>query len=255
MRYASWNVNSIRARYDALVGWLEEHRPDVICLQETKVADSEFPSETLQRQGYEIARAGQRTYNGVAIASRLPLQDVTIGLWDAAPDEDKRIIAATVDGVRVVCVYVPNGKHVDSPAYVEKLAWLERLRATLDRSADRMQEVLVCGDFNIARDARDVFDVERMRDQLHFTEREHAAFDRVLDFGLVDAFRHFEPSGGHYSWWDYRAGAFTRDRGLRIDYALCTEPLVRRVKRVWMDKAARGMPKPSDHVPVVVDFD
>ncbi len=255
MRFASWNVNSIRARYDVLVAWLEEHRPDVICLQETKVADQEFPSETFQRQGYEIARAGQRTYNGVAIVSRHRLEDVTIGLEGAAPEDDKRIISATVCGVRVVCVYVPNGKQVDSPAYVEKLAWLERLRTTLDRCADPEKELLLCGDFNIARDARDVFDVERMRGQLHFTDREHAAFDRVLDFGLVDAFRHFEAAGGNYSWWDYRAGSFQRDRGLRIDYALTTESLTRRLTRVWMDKAVRGKDKPSDHVPVVVDFD
>ncbi len=254
MRLASWNVNSIRARYDRVVEWLEEHSPDVLCLQETKVVDEDFPTETFQRFGYEVARAGQRTYNGVAILSRHPLSNVSVGLADASPDDDKRLIAASVEGIRVICVYVPNGKNLEHPDYEMKLRWLDRLRRTLDANESPESSLLLCGDFNIARGPEDVFDVERMTGQIHFTEREHAAFDRVLDFGLVDAFRHFEPGEGHYSWWDYRAGAFRRNRGLRIDYALVTEPLAARLTKVWMDVAARRKDKPSDHIPVVVDL-
>ncbi|NLE85259.1 MAG: exodeoxyribonuclease III [Myxococcales bacterium] len=254
MRLASWNVNSIRARFELVVEWLREHQPDALCLQETKVADHEFPTETFQRLGYEVARCGQRTYNGVAILSRHPIEDVQVGLVGAEPDDDKRLIAGTVAGVRLLSAYVPNGKALDSPSYEEKLRWLERLRETLDRRYRPQQELLLCGDFNIARDERDVFEPERMQGQLFFSAAEHAALERVLAFGLVDAFREVEPEGQHFSWWDYRAGAFRRNRGLRIDYAFLTEPLARRLAGCWMDKAARAKDKPSDHVPVVVDL-
>lgn len=254
MRLASWNVNSIRARFELVVEWLREHQPDALCLQETKVADHEFPTETFQRLGYEVARCGQRTYNGVAILSRHPIEDVQVGLVGAEPDDDKRLIAGTVAGVRLLSAYVPNGKALDSPSYEEKLRWLERLRETLDRRYRPQQELLLCGDFNIARDERDVFEPERMQGQLFFSAAEHAALERVLAFGLVDAFREVEPEGQHFSWWDYRAGAFRRNRGLRIDYAFLTEPLARRLAGCWMDKAARAKEKPSDHVPVVVDL-
>lgn len=254
MRLASWNVNSIRARFELVVEWLREHQPDALCLQETKVADHEFQTETFQRLGYEVARCGQRTYNGVAILSRHPIEDVQVGLVGAEPDDDKRLIAGTVAGVRLLSAYVPNGKALDSPSYEEKLRWLERLRETLDRRYRPQQELLLCGDFNIARDERDVFEPERMQGQLFFSAAEHAALERVLAFGLVDAFREVEPEGQHFSWWDYRAGAFRRNRGLRIDYAFLTEPLARRLAGCWMDKAARAKDKPSDHVPVVVDL-
>lgn len=254
MRLASWNVNSIRARYDLVVEWLDQHRPDVLCLQETKVPDHEFPTETFQRLGYEIARSGQRTYNGVAILSRHPIEEVEVGLHDSGPDDDKRLIAGTVTGICVLSAYVPNGKHLDSPSYREKLLWLQKLRDTLDRRYAPDQPLLLCGDFNIARDDRDVFDPERMRGQLFFTDEEHAALDRVLEFGLEDAFRAFESGEGQYSWWDYRAGAFRRNRGLRIDYAFVTKPLAERLTACWMDREARAKDKPSDHVPVVLDL-
>lgn len=254
MRLASWNVNSIRARYDLVVEWLREHSPDVLCLQETKVTDAEFPGETFQRLGYEVARAGQRTYNGVAILSRHPIEDVEVGLQGARPEDDKRLIAGTVRGIRILSAYVPNGKNLDSPSFAEKLTWLRELRRTLDARHSPDQELLLCGDFNIAREDRDVPDPERMRGQLFFSPEEHAALEHVLAFGLVDAFRKFEPAGEHYSWWDYRAGAFRRNRGLRIDYAFVTEPLAKRMATCWMDRAARAKEKPSDHVPVVVDL-
>lgn len=254
MRLASWNVNSIRARYDLVVEWLREHQPDVLCLQETKVADHEFPGETFQRLGYEVARSGQRTYNGVAILSRHPIEDVQVGLHGAAEDDPKRLIAGSVRGIRILSAYVPNGKNLDSPAYAEKLAWLRELRTTLDHRYRPEQELLLCGDFNIAREDRDVPDPERMRGQLFFSPAEHEALEHVLDFGLTDAFRRFETEGEHFSWWDYRAGAFRRNRGLRIDYAFVTESLAERLAGSWMDKPARAKDKPSDHVPVVIDL-
>ncbi len=254
MRLATWNVNSIRARLELVVEWLREHQPDALCLQETKVADHEFPTEAFQRLGYEVAKCGQRTYNGVAILSRHPIEDVQVGLVGAEPEDDKRLIAGTVAGVRLLSAYVPNGKALDSPSYEEKLRWLERLRETLDQRYHPDGELLLCGDFNIAHDERDVFEPERMRGQLFFSAAEHAALERLLAFGLVDAFRQVEHEGQHFSWWDYRAGAFRRNRGLRIDYAFLTEPLARRLSGCWMDKDARAKDKPSDHVPVVVDL-
>jgi exodeoxyribonuclease III len=254
MRLASWNVNSIRARYDLIVEWLREHGPDVLCLQETKVVDSEFPTETFQRMGYEVARSGQRTYNGVAILSRHAISDVSVGLKDSGPEDDKRLIAGTVQGVRILSAYVPNGKHLDSPSYEEKLSWLRKLRLTLDASCSSDIPLLLCGDFNIARDERDVSEPERMQGQLFFSEAERDALEEVLAFGLVDAFRQFEEGAGLFSWWDYRAGAFRRNRGLRIDYAFVTKPLAERLTGCWMDKAARAKEKPSDHIPVVVDL-
>lgn len=255
MRIATWNVNSIRARIDHLERWLSTERPDVVCLQETKVSDAEFPADPLSRLGYEIARAGQKTYNGVAILARHSITDVTTGLWDASPEEDKRLIAGTVCGVRVYSAYIPNGKSLDSPSYPEKLAWLRRLRETFEKTHDKSQPLVVGGDFNVARDGRDVFDEEAMRGQIHFSEPEHAAIDHLLDYGLVDSFRLKEEQGGHFTWWDYRMAAFRRNRGLRIDY-LFVNPAVRtKVREVLIDKTPRTWEKPSDHTPVIVDFE
>jgi exodeoxyribonuclease-3 len=255
VKIASFNINSVRARYDLLLGWLGKHAPDVLCLQETKVADEEFGTLELQMFGYSVAMAGQPSYNGVAIVSRLPMRDVTIGLVDDAVDAERRCIAATIAGIRVMCVYVPNGRAVGSPAFSEKLRWLARLRATLDAGPGPDQNLMVCGDFNIAADERDVYDPELYRGRVHFHPDEHAALRRILDFGLVDAYRLHDSEGGNFSWWDYRAGAFQHNLGLRIDYVLLTPPLAARCKSATMDVEARGLVKPSDHVPVVVELD
>lgn len=254
MRIATWNVNSLRARLDHVERWIGKNSPDVLCLQETKVVDAEFPTDTFSRFGYETVRAGQRTYNGVAILARHPIEDVRIGLWDAEEAEDRRLIAATIRGVRVYSVYVPNGKSLDSPSYVEKLRWLERLRETLDREPDE-RPLVVGGDFNVARDDRDVFDAEKMRGQIHFSDPEHAAMDHLLARGLEDAFRLRESGGGFFSWWDYRMAAFSRDRGLRIDYLFVNELVKRSLSEARIDKEPRGWEKPSDHTPVVLDFE
>ena len=255
MKLATWNVNSIRARELLVIDWLRRNEPDVLCLQETKVVDDDFPTDELQRLGYSVAMAGQRTYNGVAIVSRRPLHEVSVGLWDDAPDADKRLIAATVDGIRIVSVYVPNGKAVDSPAFEYKLSWLARLRQTLDKGLAPDAEVAVCGDFNVALDERDVYDPDAFRGKLHFHPDEHAAIQRLLRFGLVDAYRLHHSEGGQYSWWDYRGGGFRRDQGLRLDYAFISQELAARCTGVTMDREERRRDRPSDHIPVVVDFE
>lgn len=253
MKVASWNVNSIRARLDAVLGWLDEHAPDVLCMQETKVVDDEFPSEEFQRLGYGVSISGQPTYNGVAILSRLPESDVRIGLHDAHDSDEKRLISARIGDVRVMTAYVPNGKNVESESFAFKLQWLERLRETVRAVPE--DDILLCGDFNIAREERDVFDVERMRGQLHFHPKEHEALDRLLALGLKDSLRLFHPEPGLYSWWDYRAGAFRRNRGLRIDYIFLSTSLARRCVSASIDKDARALSKPSDHAPLLVEFE
>jgi len=222
-------------------------------MQETKVVDDEFPRDEFARFGYQVAFSGQPTYNGVAIASRLPLEDVRYGFIGDPDASEKRILSAKVAGVRVVTVYVPNGKNVESEAFRYKLGWLERLRMNLNQySSD--PELLLCGDFNIARDERDVFDVEKMRGQLHFHPDEHRAFNHVLDYGLVDSLRQFHEQAGLYTWWDYRAGSFRKNRGLRIDYILLSQALAKRCVEAHIDKEERGRPKPSDHTPLLVRF-
>jgi exodeoxyribonuclease-3 len=254
MKIASWNVNSIRARLDHVQRWLEQAKPDVLCLQETKVPDSEFPSETFSHLGYEVVRAGQKTYNGVAILSRTPLTDVRVGLTGEEEGADRRLIAATTQGVRVVCAYVPNGKTLDSPSYQEKLRWLEQLRETLEADWSPHRPLALCGDFNVAREASDVFDPDKMAGQIHFSEPEHQALQRVLEFGLSDSFRlkHHEPK--RFSWWDYRMGSFRRDRGLRIDYVFVTAPIRDALIEADIDREPRGWERPSDHTPVWIDF-
>ncbi|HSC88003.1 MAG TPA: exodeoxyribonuclease III [Polyangiaceae bacterium] len=255
MRVATWNVNSLRARLDHVERWLSSERPDVLCLQETKVTDAEFPLDTFVRLGYETVRAGQPSYNGVAILARHPISDVSIGLCDAAPDDDKRLIAATIQGVRVLSAYVPNGKSLDSPAYGEKLEWLARLVTTLERTTSASTPIVLGGDFNVAHGPGDVFDPVAMKDQIHFSKPEHEALDRLLAFGLTDAFRAREPGPGHFSWWDYRMSAFRRNRGLRIDYLFVSAPVLHGMQDARIDRAPRTWDKPSDHTPVCVDFE
>lgn len=251
---ATWNVNSLRAREPRVLDWLKRRRPDVVCLQETKVVDEQFPVEPFGELGYEVAMAGQKTYNGVAILSRYPLSDVRVGLEGEDGSQERRAISALVQGVRVYSVYVPNGKSVDSPAFAEKLDWLARLRATLDHRDDASVDVAVCGDYNVAPEARDVHDPRAYAGSLHFHPEEHRALATLQGFGLRDALRVVDPSEKRYTWWDYRAGAFRRDKGLRIDHLLISESLVARLRAVCVDRAERGLERPSDHVPVVAEF-
>jgi len=254
VKIATWNVNGIRARVGAVGDWLAQHRPDVLCMQETKVVDDDFPFEELTRLGYVVKVSGQAGYNGVAIAASLPVNDVSTGLYDDLVDAERRVISATVGGLRVVNVYVPNGKSVELPSFPEKLRWLERLRVTLDTREDPTKDLVLCGDFNVALEDRDVYDPVRLRGRLHFHPDEHRALGRVLDFGLVDAYRALHAEGGRFSWWDYRGGDFRNNRGLRIDYAFVTRSVAARLSRAEIDVEPRRLPKPSDHTPVLLEL-
>jgi exodeoxyribonuclease-3 len=254
VKVATWNVNSLRARHDLVVDWTRRERPDVLLLQETKVKDSEFPTESFQRLGYEVAFAGQKTYNGVAIVAASPLSGVRVGLADATEEDEKRLIAANVAGTWVYSCYVPNGRSLESEQFQEKLLWLERLKRTLELRHDPSEAVLLGGDFNIATDERDVFDPAAFEGKTHFHPEEHARLGSLRDWGLSDALRLRDEAAGRYTWWDYRAGAFRRNLGLRIDYLFVTKPLVDRCEGVHIDKAERKKPKPSDHAPVIATF-
>lgn len=254
MKIATWNVNSIRVRLPRLLAWIESRQPDVVCLQETKVVDDDFPLKEISALGYRCLTNGQKTYNGVAILSRSEAQESARALPGDGPDAERRVLAATVGGIRIVNLYCPNGNEVGSEKYSYKLYWYRRLRKLLDSTMDPNTEVLLCGDFNVAPEDRDVWDTEQWRGQILFTEREKQALRCVMDWGLTDALRMHRPEGGLYTWWDYRAGAFDRDLGLRIDHILVTAPLAQRCTGVMIDREERKGDKPSDHAPVIATF-
>lgn len=252
MRIATWNINSIRVRHDLVLDWLRRRTPDVLCMQETKVVDDDFPTDEFQRLGYAVAIAGQASYNGVAIAARCPMRDVSVGLWDDEPGAERRLIAATLGELRVLSAYVPNGKSIGSPSFLQKLRWLARLKETIARQGAR--QVVLAGDFNIAQDERDVFDPVAMRDQLHFHPDEHAALRALLGEELVDAYRLHYSEGGRYSWWDYRGSGVRKNQGMRIDYVFISIALAARCTRAEIDTDERTRARPSDHVPVMVEL-
>ena len=254
MKLATWNVNSIRARLDAILSWLETEQPDVLCMQETKVEDDEFPSDELQMLGYAVAMWGQPTYNGVAICSRLPMKEIELGLLGGSADDERRLITATIGGLRVMSAYIPNGRTVSSPAFKQKLAWLDQLRRTLSER-EHGRDVFLGGDFNVASDERDVFDPELFRGKVHFHPEERHGLDEIRKLGFVDTFRKFDQRDGQYSWWDYRAGGLRKNQGLRIDYAFLSPSLADRAKNCRMDLTPRHEAKPSDHIPVIVELD
>ncbi len=254
MVIATWNVNSVRARLPRLLRWLERRQPDVVCLQETKVVDEEFPRADVEGLGYHCTLFGQKTYNGVAILSREQPRHASFGLPGEPEGAERRLVAATIGGVRVVSVYVPNGKDVEHPAYRAKLVWLEQLRQYLAEVCAATDEVAVCGDFNVAPDERDVWDVELWRGRNLFSELERAAFQALLAEGFVDTLRLHHPEGGLYTWWDYRQGAFHRGWGLRIDHILASRPLAARCVAAGVDRDERKGEQPSDHAPVLAEF-
>jgi exodeoxyribonuclease-3 len=255
MKVVTWNVNSVRARHDRLVAWIAANQPDVLCLQEIKIETELFPRESLEAQGYRLAIWGQRSYNGVAIAARGELTDVVTGFGDGVDDPEARFLMATVNGVRIASVYTPNGQALGSDKYAYKLRWLGRLRAWLDRHADPSQPLLLCGDYNVAPEDRDVHDPAAWAGQIHCSEPEREALRHVVDWGLRDVFRHHHPEGGLYSWWDYRGVSFFKNRGLRIDHIFATGGLAERSVSSEIDREARKGQNASDHAPVSAVFD
>jgi exodeoxyribonuclease-3 len=255
LRIATWNVNSIRARETRVVEWLQAQRPDVLCLQETKVQDASFPEEPFRALGYNIAMYGQKTYNGVAILSLAPLEDERRGFGESDAGEEARLLSAAVAGIHLYSAYVPNGQIVGTPVYQGKLRWLEKLRRLLEARHAPSDRVVVCGDFNIAPEERDVHDPEFWKTQVLFHPTSRAALQDLCAFGLVDTFRLHNDLGGLYTWWDYRQLAFPKNLGLRIDHILATKPLAALCREVTIDRQARKGPSPSDHAPVVATFD
>ncbi len=253
MKLATWNVNSLKVRLPQLLDWLAEHRPDVVCLQEIKLEDKAFPRAELEAAGYQAAFAGQKTYNGVAILARLPLAEVSVGIPGFA-DEQQRVIAATVDDVRVVCGYFPNGQSVGSDKYAYKLRWIDALTVWLRDELARRPRLALLGDYNIAPEGRDVHDPTAWEGRVLFSAPERAAFRRLLELGLKDAFRLFEQPEKIYTWWDYRMMAFRRNMGLRIDHILLSAELAGICTACTVDKAARKAERPSDHAPVVAEL-
>ena len=254
MIIATHNVNSLRARLERVTAWLERVQPDVVCLQETKVTDDLFPREPMEALGYHVAVHGQKTYNGVAILSKTPLEDVVAGIADF-DDPQARSITATTAGIRVRCLYVPNGKEIPSDKYEYKKAWLDALIAETRASWDPTIPTVLTGDFNITFDDRDMWDPDGQRESVFHSTPERDRLQALVSWGLTDAFRlHFEDAGV-YTWWDYRQARFRRGMGLRIDHFLISAPLVPRCSAVTVHRDERKGEKPSDHAPVVMELE
>jgi exodeoxyribonuclease-3 len=253
MKIATWNVNSLKVRLPHVLDWLSTVQPAALCLQETKTEDGGFPFEEIEAAGYRAIHNGQKTYNGVAILARAEPLDVLRDI-PGFDDLQKRMIAATVDGVRIICAYMPNGQAVGSDKYEYKLKWLAALADWLADEIKRYPELALLGDFNIAPDDRDVHDPQVWQGQILCSEAERAAFGKFLDLGLQDAFRLFDQPEKSFSWWDYRMMAFRRNQGLRIDHILVSAVLASRCRACSIDKAPRKLDRPSDHTPVVTEF-
>jgi len=262
MRIATWNVNSVRTRLDQVVAWLQQERPEVLCLQETKVTDELFPRAAFEALGYQVVISGQKAYNGVAMLSLLPLDDVQIGFEALLPSdpeapglsEQKRVISALVDGVRVINLYVPNGSSLSSEKYAYKLEWLACLQRYLAVQETQGDPLCMVGDFNIGPEDRDLPDPKRQTGGIMASQAEREALQRVVGDRLSDVFRVFESDTGHWSWWDYRSGAWDRDKGWRIDHIYLTDDLLSCATGCLIHKATRGNEQPSDHAPVVVNL-
>jgi exodeoxyribonuclease-3 len=250
MKIGTWNVNSLKVRLPHLLQWLGENPVDVLCIQETKLTDDKFPLAEINAAGYHAVFTGQKTYNGVAILSKHPIHDVVKNNPRYA-DEQQRIIAATIEGVRIVCAYVPNGQSVGSDKYSYKLAWLASLRDWLEDELRSHEHLAILGDYNIAPDDRDVHDPVAWAGQVHCSDQERAGLGALVELGLCDSFRLFEQPEKSFSWWDYRQLAFRRNCGLRIDHILLSPTLAKRCVACAIDRAPRKWEQPSDHAPVV----
>jgi exodeoxyribonuclease III len=253
MKLATWNVNSLKVRLPHVLSWLYQHQPDVLCLQETKLEDAQFPVDAIRDAGYTAAFSGQKAYNGVAILSRGEGSECVLALPNFV-DEQKRVLALTIGGMRVVCVYVPNGQSIESDKYQYKLAWLNALTEWLRGELQRHPKLALLGDLNIAPEDRDVHDPKAWEGQVLVSGKERLAFRTLLDLGLKDSYRLFEQPAGSFSWWDYRMMALRRNMGLRIDHILLSEALATACTACNIDKAPRKLERPSDHAPVMVEI-
>jgi len=255
VRLATWNVNSLKARLGRVEAWLADVEPDIVCLQETKLADGAFPAMTFQAMGYESVHHGEGRWNGVAILSRVGLTDPMFGFGPDDEDPDARLVWATCGGIRVASAYVPNGRTLLDDHYQYKLRWLAQLRTLLDAQGAADGQLVIAGDFNIAPTDDDVYDAAKFTDTTHTSPAERAALAELEAWGLVDTFRRLQPEPQLYSWWDYRAGDFHKHRGMRIDLVLATESVASRATFATIDRQARKGEKPSDHAPVIIDLE
>jgi len=253
MRLATWNVNSLKVRLPHVLAWLAEKQPDVLCVQETKTEDANFPAQAITDAGYQALYSGQKTYNGVALLSRAAGTDVVSGI-PGLDDPQKRVLAATYGDTRVVCVYVPNGESVESDKYQYKLRWLAALTEWLRAELQKYPRLALLGDYNIAPEDRDVWDPKEWQGKVLFSAPEHAALDALLALRLKDSFRLFEQPERSFTWWDYRMNAFRRKLGLRIDHILLSEPLAAKCASCTIDIEPRKLERPSDHAPVFADI-
>ena len=253
MKLATWNVNSLKVRLPQVLQWLADNPVDVLCLQETKLTDDKFPVAEIEAAGYQVAFTGQKTYNGVALLSRHPMTDV-VKNNPHFDDLQQRLISATIQGIRVVCAYIPNGQTVDSDKYQYKLQWLDALRTWLTQECQSHPDLALLGDYNIAPEDRDVYDPIAWEGQVLCSDAERAAFDRLLNLVLKDSFRLFEQAPKSFSWWDYRQMGFRLNKGLRIDHILLTAPLAARCTACVIDKIPRKWEQPSDHAPVIASL-
>ena len=253
MKFATWNVNSLNVRLPHVLDWLRDNQPDVLCLQETKQEDSKFPYKALLEAGYESAHIGQKTYNGVAILSRHPIMDIQRNIPNFE-DDQQRILAATINGIRVICAYIPNGQAVDSDKYQYKIRWLDALNAWLKTELISHPKLMLLGDYNIAPEDRDCHDPVAWIGQVLVSPAERLAFQNLLKLGLHDSFRLFEQAEKSFSWWDYRMMGFRRNFGMRIDHILVSDLLKPRCLSAYIDKFPRKLERPSDHTPVVLEI-
>lgn len=260
MKIATWNVNSIRTRAEQVTDWLQENPVEVLCLQETKVVDKDFPKSPFEDLGYQLSISGQKAYNGVAILTRSPLEDVSTGfapiIGDDATELDaqKRVISGRIGNIRVVDLYIPNGSSVGSEKYEYKLKWLDALQNYLKTILDKEKKICICGDFNIAPEDRDIYQPKTGQAHIMASDAERQALRAIADLGFFDAFRKFTDDGGYFSWWDYRRQGFQRNRGWRIDHHFLTKPLYDRAVGCTIDINPRRQTKPSDHAPVILEI-
>lgn len=256
MKIATWNINGIASRLEHVIKWSEMARPDVLCLQETKAPDAKFPVKKLLNIGYEhIAVYGERAYNGVAILSRLPLDDVVNGIPGDDDDQQRRVIAATVEDIRIVCAYFPHGRIIGHEMFYLKLDWVRRFRKYFEKYYSPADDVVMCGDTNICPHEMDMWNVRYWAPRIHFSKEEREVFGELKRWGFVDVFREFNDQPGEFTWWDtFHESSFRKNRGLRLDYMWASQPLADRCADCWVDKTPRGWDHPSDHAPVVADF-